>query len=247
MAKSADILSEIRSRPHWLVVCHPSQFESERISSLTECWDAMEHAHVRLLSGRGFPRIERESQDRGEDWVGSGIHLGEHREYSRLYQSGQFVHLRAFTEDTWGLEAIRERYDQAPISKPTDFTPSGFLDIFGAIQTFTEIFQFAARLMGLSALDEAPVVKIGMKQVKNRVLSVWSPGEWLWLQRVYWATADSIEHDWQLTGPGREAEAARLAQEATLWFFQRFGYDGFSMEILKREQEEFLSKRGVAR
>lgn len=237
----AAVLSEIRKGPHWEVAIHPAKFEPERILSLRECREAVERAQVMLLLGRGYPRIE-EHEERGEDWVGGWISR-EYRlsEYWKLCQSGQFVHFFTFLDDTEDRTAMLERYEQAPMFKPPGFSPSGLLNVDGALYTCTEIFQFAARLMAEGVLDEAPTIWIAMYQIRNRMLAV-SPNR-MEPANPHYATEDSLEHTWRLQGPGVEAEAARLAQEATLWFFGRFGCDDFPRDSLKREQQEFLAGR----
>jgi len=237
----ADILSEIRLGPHWEVVIHPAKFEPERIPSLGECREAVERAQVKLLSGRGYPRIE-DGEERGQDWVGGWI-SSEYtlREHWKLYQTGQFVHFFTFLDDTEERTAMLERYRKAPMFKPQGFSPSGLLNVDGALYTCTEIFQFAARLMADGVLDEAPTIRIGMHQIRDRMLAV--SGNRMWPPNPHFATENSLEHTWRLQGPGVEAEAARLAQEATLWFFERFGCDDFPRESLRREQEEFLAGR----
>ena len=99
--------------------------------------------------------------------------------------------------------------------------------------------------MAANVLDEAPLIRIRMHQVKNRVL--FAGDRRMPPARADYATADTLEHEWRLTGPGIYGEGARLAREATLWFFERFGCADFPEESLKREQEEFLAKDGVLR
>ena len=243
VATSADILSEIRSGPHWEVVIHPSKFEEARVPSLRECREAVEQAQVALLPGRQYPRIEQEA-DSGNDWVASGATRDYYlREYWRLYRSGQFVHFFTFLDDVDGPDSLHEWDERAPLIKPEGFTPNGSLNVDGALYTCTEIFEFAARLMAAKVLDEAPLVRITMHGVKNRVLSAGTRR--MPSPRPDYATADTLEHEWQLTGPGIYGEAARLARETARWFFERFGCHDFPEESLKREQDEFLAKRGL--
>ena len=244
VAAGTDTLSKLRGGPHWEVVIHPSRFEAKRVSTLRECRDAVEQAQVALLPGRQYPRIDRQSQEQGQDWVASAICFPfGHREYSRLYQSGQFVHFFTFPEDTWNPEEMQRAYDSTLVIKPENFTPSGFLSVIGALYTFAEIFEFAARFMAADVLDEAPTVRIVMHQAKDRVLV--PPGRRIGPVSLHTATAETPEHEWQLTGPGIYGEAARLAREAARWFFERFGCHDFPEESLKREQDEFLAKRGL--
>ena len=243
VAAGTDTLSKIRGGPHWEVVIHPSRFEAKRVSTLRDCREAVEQAQVALLPGRQYPRIENEA-DYGNDWVGSGATRDYYlHEYWRMYQSGQFVHWFTFLDDVDGLDSLHEWDERAPSFKPDGFTPNGYLNVDGAFYTFTEVFEFAARLIAAKVLDEAPAVRISMSGVKNRVLSAGTRR--MPAPRPHYATADTLEHEWQLSGPGIYGEAARLAREAARWFFERFGCHDFPEESLKREQDEFLAKRGL--
>ncbi len=242
-----EVRSRIRENPHWEVVIHPSKFEAERIPSLKACRDAVEQAQVVLLPGREYPRTGRDYEgqgyeDQGTDWVASTVCLKSvYHEYWRLYQSGQFVHSFTFIEDTTSHEDLRKEYEGTP--RYPEASPASFLLVLGALYYFTGIFEFAARLIAAGVLDEAPAVRIAMHQIKARALIL--PGRRLGPLPPHMATSDKLEHEWQFTGPGIYGQAARLAREAALWFFDRFHCGDISEEWLKREQEEFLAKRGL--
>ena len=217
-----DVLSELRTGPHWRVVIHPREFNKTRIASLSECWSAVDASQVRLR-GWPYPYVNNECRKPGNDWIASEVDRVGHREHWRLYQSGQFVHYFSFWEDRDSREFV-----------------GGALSVVGALYTFTEIFEFAARLAAAGALDDAPVVGIRMEKVKDRALT----GNGLvWLSSDFRAAEESIEGTWQLQGPGLYTEAARLGRKAALHFFERFGCLNFSKETLERTQEEYLARR----
>ena len=219
---STDVLAELRTGPHWQVVIHPSAFNKARIASLGECWSAVEQSQVRLR-GWPYPYVNHECRKPGNDYIASEVDGIGHREHWRLYQSGQFAHFFSFWED---------RSNHQPQAKE--------LNVIGALYTFTEIFEFAARLVAVGILDDAPVVQIRMEQVKDRELS---GGGVVWLSSGFRASEEPLEGNWQLKGPGVYAEAARLGREAAVHFFERFGCLDFSRETLERTQEEYLARR----
>lgn len=240
-ATSTNILDEVRGKPHWKVVIHPQEFTAERIATLAECVDAIRESQVRLR-GWPYPHLDHENLERGGDWIASCVEtFEEQREYWRFYQSGQFVHYFGFREDrpSWRSE-IEGRYRTWGLAAD-GFSPNGFLDVDNALYTFTEIFEFTARLMATGALGarhEAPVVRIGMYQIKDRALSATLP-------RVVdpaQATTEPLEHSWRVGGLGTRDEAAKQAREATRWFLERFGVN-LSDVALRNEQEKFFQKR----
>ena len=239
-ATSTNILDEVRGGPHWKVVIHPQEFVEERIATLAGCVDAIKESQVRLR-GWPYPHLDYENMERGEDWIASRVTFEEQREYWRFYQSGLFVHYFGFREDrpSWRSE-IEGRYRTWGLAAD-GFSPNGFLDVDNALYTFTEIFEFTARLRATGALGarhEAPVVRIGMYQIKNRALSATLP-------RVVdpaQATTEPLEHSWRVGGLGTRDEAAGQAREATRWFLERFGMRLRDLD-LKNEQEKFFQKR----
>ena len=240
-ATSTDILDEVRNGPHWKVVIHPQEFERERIATLDECWAAVGESQVRLR-GWPYPHLDRAHGEVGADWIASHVEaFNGQREYWRFFQSGQFVHYFGFWEDEQDWRSkLEAAYKKSPF-KRDGFLPTGFLGVNNALYTFTEIFEFTARLMATGALGarhEAPVVRIGMDKIKDRALSVPSIRAW----KLYLATTESLEHSWRVGGLGTHDEAAGQAREATRWFLDRFGVRLPDVE-LKNEQEKFFQKR----
>lgn len=218
----ADVLSELRTGPHWRVVIHPREFNKTRIASLSECWSAVEDAQVRLC-GWPYPYVNRECRKPGTDWIASEVDGVRHREHWRLYQSGQFAHFFSFWEDD-----------------PQQQVTGGELSVIGALYRLTEIFEFAARLAVAEVLDDAPIVEVRMEHIRDRELT---GGGRVWLSSGFRATQESIAGRWQMQGPGLYAAAARLGREAAIHFFERFGCLDFSRETLERTQEEYLARR----
>ena len=240
-ATSTDILDEIRSGPHWKVVVRPQSFEPERIATLGDCLSAVWDSQVRLR-GWPYPYLD-ENLERGEDWLASCVEtFEERREYWRFFQSGLFVHYFGFWEDrpSWRSE-IEGRYRTWGLAAD-GFSPNGFLDVDNALYTFTEIFEFTACLMAAGALGarhEAPVVRIGMYQIRDRALSATFPRI---VDPHHQSTSDCLEHSWRVVGPGIQDEAAKQAREATRWFLDRFGMKTTDI-VLKPDQEKILRRR----
>lgn len=142
--RSIDLPVPVRDSPHWRLVLRPETFERERIKTLKECWQLMESCRV-VLRGRDFPHVDRVNRSNANDWIASWCELIGQREYWRLYQSGQFVHLFSFLEDVF-REAYERRAQPTLGKMEKNFIPSGFSDDISLLYTLTEIFEFAARL-----------------------------------------------------------------------------------------------------
>ena len=240
-ATSADILDDIRGGPHWKVVIRPQSFEQERIPTLDACLTAVEDSQV-WLRGWSYPYLG-ENLERGKDWIASCVEaFEERREYWRFFQSGLFVHYFSFWEDrpSWRSEA-EERYRKWGLAAD-GFSPNGFLDVGNALHTITEIFEFTACLMAAGALGarhEAPVVRLGMYQIRDRALSATLPQI---VDPRHQTNSDSLERSWRVVAPGIHDEAAKQAREATRWFLDRFGMKTTDI-VLKPDQERILRRR----
>lgn len=239
-ATSADILDAIRGRPHWKVVIRPQSFEQERIPTLGDCVSAVRDSQV-WLRGWPYPYLD-EDLERGENWIASCVEaFEERREYWRFFQSGLFVHYFSFWEDrpSWRSET-EERYRKWGLAA-AGFSPNGFLDVGDALHTITEIFEFTASLMATGALGaqhEAPVVRLGMYQIRDRALSATLPRV---VDPLHQATSECLEHSWRVVGPGVYDEAAKQAREATRWFLDHFGMRITDI-VLKPDQETILRR-----
>ena len=240
---STDILTQLRSGPHWQVVIHPGKFEGQRISSLSECWNIMERAAV-AWGHPEYPIIGWEDErEEGEDWIASSINYGVQREYWRLYRSGQFIQWRGLwlerREDEQALSRFAELHPLAP-------TPHGYVDYTTLLRTPLEIFTFAGRLGVAQALDYSPVIEIAMNGLEGRVMFTVDP--WRGESRdIHSAKGDTFAHSWTASLLDLISSPEGLAANATLRLLEHFDYVSTSEDGIKREQQKFLDSLGVRR
>src|SRR5207249_11591560 len=99
-----ELLARIKLRGHWKTIIRPLRYESERIPSLSTATRLVAESQVRFR-GWYFPHIEGGRHGRAPSARANSIEAytewSDVKEYWRLHQSGQFVHLSAFGED-WG-------------------------------------------------------------------------------------------------------------------------------------------------
>ncbi len=237
---TADLPVPVLEGAHWRVVVRPGTFKSERIPTLAECWLIVERSRV-ALRGWDYPHADDAGRGQGNGWIGSWVDWRNHVEYWRLHQSGQFLHLSAFSEDEVKEDALRRVMEWA-WSLPDGLTPTGHVEFIGALYRLTEIFEFAARLATAGVLDEHPVIEVGMRRIKGRVLMSTDSGR-VGFGEIFQASEDSLGRAWETTSPDLIANSARLAVDATVWFFERFGWQDPPRGTLEREQAEFLARR----
>ncbi|MGE0539991.1 MAG: hypothetical protein AB7R89_07410 [Dehalococcoidia bacterium] len=227
-----DLLAWIHQAGYWRVVIHPATFEDDRIQTLGDCWRLVEESRVGQR-GWDYPYVDREDRVIGDGWVQCGTALGNLIEVWRFYQSGQFVHHFAVSEDredSWE----RTRTPSAPVDAPRT------LSIFNVIYTMAEILEFTRRLAHRDVFGSAVSIRIELHGMLGRKLT--APPE-RWLRQEYISSTETI--CWERTMPSAVliADAPNVAIDATAHVFERFQWIEPSLQMLKDEQRRFYEKR----
>jgi hypothetical protein len=101
------------------------------------------------------------------DFIEQATDWEHHVETWRLYQSGQFIHYAAFSDD-WR--------DQSGLWPPDGTWKAGmWLGIGATIYRFTEVFEFAARFAQTAAGDETMAIRIDTVGIAARQFYVDNP------------------------------------------------------------------------
>lgn len=223
--------SKIRSTGHWRVVIRPTEFRDKVIDSLSECWRVVESSKV-VLRGWDYPHVEERARDIGQDFIQSGIDWEEygHVELWRYYQSGQFVHYFAASED----------YHQLPWSA-SDGKPERYLLYTSALYTVTEVFEFATRLAAKELMQPNAYVSISLGNMRGRELAGWGHDDML--PRGYVSQLEDIEVANAFSPKALLAGSAELALDTTLQVLERFTWLDAPRQWLAERQREFLERR----
>jgi hypothetical protein len=230
--------AEIKEAPHWRVVIRPGVHVEERIDTLSECWRLIESSRV-SLRGWDYPHVDHQHRQNGKDWIESWDDYRSHREYWRLYQSGQFLHLFSFTEDRYRDKA--EEKAKSDVLALNDFSLSGYLSAISALWTITEIFEFAARLAQKADFGDSASVAIQMVRVKDRALFMSDPGRDF--SRPYVAKESILSKEWSLQTEQLLSESPELALNAAEWFFERFGWMALPRQVMADDQRKLLERK----
>ena len=232
----------VRDGPHWRVVIRPATHERERIPSLDECWSIMERSRV-AWRHPSYPIIGREAErDERANWIASWADYGVQMEYWRLYQSGQFVHLRGLWREQREHENAMHLFAKL---NPAESAPCGHVDVNTLLDTPLEVFSFAARLGAAGALDDHPHIEMGLRGLGDRVLFSTDPGRGR-TPEIFRVQGDSVTHEWTPSLSALIASPEALAAEATVRLLAHFNYR-HTEEQVKREQNTFLDSLGVRR
>jgi hypothetical protein len=217
------LLEKIHSRGYWRVLIRPSRHEENRIPSLSKCWRVLEDSVVQLR-GWDYPHVHGEHRINRQHWIESSVDWEYgHIEYWRFYQSAQFIH----------HFAMREDYEAA--SKDLRG-----LDFINTVYTFTEIFEFAARLAAKELLSPSAVISVELHGCDGRQVISWDRGRYL---RNHVSAEPAIRVSRVASDSALLAESPHFAIEASMFVFERFNWMDAPTGMLEEEQARLLERR----
>ncbi len=211
-----ELLDKIRSRGHWRVVIRPTQFLQTRIQDIAALYSTVQKTSVELR-GWDFPHLDPHTKPHIDvDWVGQESEWEQYLEVWRFYQSGQFVDIMGMPGD-WR--------DQSKLWPPdADWESGALLGVGDALFTYTEIFEFAARLALTEAGDERVHIEVTASGLNGRRLRFDMRNRWPML-RHYEASIQELPYSVELLQAALVAEPWQLALEPAMELFQRFGWN----------------------
>lgn len=229
-----DFLESIKSRGYWRVNVRPTQPPREEVA-LGACLPVIERASV-SLRGWDYPHVpHREGKDAGverhQSYIQAWTDWLSHREFWRMYRSGQFLHFRALNED-W-----RDREHGAAEQAWNRMGPGPVLGVTSNLWFIAEVFEFVSRLV-----QQNPALYDGGAEVRLLLVS----GD---TRRSLWIddrTRMPFSHDKATNAPEISyavpvsaeelADPKTQAERAAKHIFERFGWDA-SADQLRSEVE----------
>lgn len=208
------------AEPYWEVVVRPTRYSPERLSSPGHLKQVVNRAAV-TLRGWDFPHIGRGEPRLRDRWVEAFTDALHHLEGFQFYLSGLFIWRRLLQEER----------------EPT--LPDGAVLFRGQIYSFTEEFQFAARLADQLMSDEV-YVSIHARGIAGRTL--WDDSDAV-PPNMFTSSVDSFM--WVRTLQAKELVAGwrNLSADASERFFQLFDFNSNAGEVIEFWQDKFLDKR----
>lgn len=208
------LLETIRERGYWKVVIRPSTFVEKRVLDKGTLAHIIEKNAV-SYKGWNFPHLDDfRDADEGPDWIGQEIDWKPILELWRFYQSGQFVHYFGMVE-AWDESLGRLLPQTDDESRPAE------LRVESALERFTEIFEFAARLSFTDAGDAAAWIEISVGNIDNCVLLALPQrnGSTVWFHRSKKPSKTIVK---ELSSTELVADRRELAVKSALDFFECF-------------------------
>lgn len=227
-----ELLTWIHQAGYWRVILRPADFQDDRIPSLSECWRRVEESRV-SQRGWDYPYVDRDDSRAGDGWVQCGVAFGNLIEIWRFYQSGQFVHNFAVSEDR------EDAWQRTHVPSPVVEGPRT-LSIFNLLYTMTEILEFARRLAHRDVLGSTASIRVELHGMNDRQLT--APPEHR-LRRNYVSNTDTICWERGLSSAALIATAPKVAIDATKYVLERFQWIDSPLPTFDDEQRRFYEKR----
>jgi len=233
--KKEEVIRKVKSKGFWEINIHPYNYVENRIE-IDKIKDIVKSSIVRLSSWE-YPHF---SDDHGAPYpILNGIEKTINKweyviEFWRMVVSGNFYHLIAFPEDWMGEGKISYIFGEE------ETKPNEWLGVFRSLYKFTEIFEFAKRLVQQNIFDDKLVVEIKLNRLLNRKLVVDSSkkngfsfpriikvDEWQLKQTIYQTSEVLTKSD-------------ELALNAFKDLIRLFDWENPPLENLKDDQHKFL-------
>jgi len=181
------------------------------------------------LRGWDFPHLDpREQAHIYNDWIQQESEWEEFLEVWRFYQSGQFIDFAGIPYD-W--------QDQSQRQLPSEgWKPGEILQVRDALFTFTEVFEFAARLALSEAGDEIMRIELTASNMAGRELRLDSQHYLPLPPGRYKATIKELPYEVDLSRTELISEARELALKPAVELFRRFGWEP-ETDMLRNMQE----------
>ena len=230
-------IEKIKSRGYWKINFRPLIYK-ERLSPLSKCKDIVEKNAVHLR-GWDYPHYPRRkdddtSLDPGSDYYEGWVDWRIHKEFWRMYQSGQFINYRALWED-WHDEEDPSLSSEPIIPKMVN------LGVVHTIYQITEIYEFLLGLMKEGIYREGLELSIILCNTKGRILWLDNPMRVPFMEEKN-TIAQNIPFKKEYSEIEVIEDSSELAIVTILYFFERFDWIP-SEDLIRKDQQDFLKRR----
>lgn len=238
-----EVIDLIKTRGYWRIHFEPLDYV-EKLTPLRTCKEIVQRNSV-SLRGWNYPHIPGRNDEKTGMASGSNYYEGwldwegrHHKEFWRMYQSGQFIHYKGLVED-W-----HQNYEVRNMWEREDFVaqPGEVLGVISATYLITEIFEFLSRLQAEELYNSGVKVTIGLHNTSGRKLVI---EEFSRVPLSYDRTTSASEIVFTQEFEAEEliSNPSDLACNVIVYLFERFGWDPPNVEVIKKDQLNLLERR----
>lgn len=233
-----EVVEKVKTKGYWRIVFEPLKDEE---MPLGKCKEIVEKNSVHLR-GWDYPHVPQRVGDDtalepGDNyWQGWLDWEGEnHKEFWRMYQSGQFIHYLGLREDWLDSLRLRSMWKVAD----EEYSSGQAIGVIGTTYQITEIYEFLSRLIQDGIYSNGVKVSISLNNTQGRQLVVEQ------FQRMGFSmpkktSSETINFQKEYTKEEILSDSKEKSLEAIVHFFERFGWSPPNVEVIKSDQKNFL-------
>ncbi|MCD6599599.1 MAG: hypothetical protein J7L19_03405 [Dehalococcoidia bacterium] len=234
-----ELLDEIKSRGYWRVEIRSTEYQERRLPSRRAIEDSINKATV-SLRGWPYPYFSTDKALYDGKALEGKVDWGYHKEYWRLYKSGQWLHYLALD----GAWISRKEIFKGRSPLPTQH--SGYLHVRGDVLfTLTEILRFAMGLAQCGVLDPTAFLSIQLHNTHDYMLYE-NPGRpWFFIHEYVNSLTTPIGENERVPVGELSLVVNQLALETATKVFEVFNWvPGEAGErMLAEEQKKLIERR----
>ncbi len=235
-----EVIEKIKTKGYWRILFEP--LGENIIEPFSKCKELMINSSVELR-GWDYPHIPKRTGDDtafepGNNYWQAWLDWKEyaHFEFWRFYQSGQFIHYRAISQDWEDNVVYKNMWEH-----DTPLKSGEFLGVVGTTFLITEIFQFASKLASEGIYDEGLKISISIHNTAGRKLFVDSQGRIPFTSEKKTA-ANEITHSSVYSKEDIINLPSQKALDFILFFFERFGWEP-NPKMIEDDQEKLINRK----
>jgi len=234
-----ELLVEIKSRGYWRVEMHSTEYQENRLPTRRAMQDLINKATV-SLRGWPYPYFRSEEATYHSKGLEGQINWGYHKEYWRLYESGQWLHYLGLSGAWISREELFKGRSPLPTQHP------GYLHIRGDVLfTLTEILRFAVGLVQVGVLDPTAFLSLQLHNTHDYMLFESFERPWFFIHEYVNQSNTPIEQSKSVPVGQLSTVVDQLALETAIKVFEVFGWvpSEAAERMLADDQKKLIERR----
>ncbi|MFO7996188.1 MAG: hypothetical protein R6U93_03440 [Dehalococcoidia bacterium] len=234
------LLAEIKSRGHWRVEMHSTEYQDERLPTRRAMQDTLNSAAV-SLRGWPYPYFRAEEATYNGKWLEGQVSVGwGQKEFWQLHRSGQWINYLSLPGAWIPREILFQGRSPLPAQRP------GYLHVRGHILfQLTEILRFAAGLAQGGLLDPTAFLSIQLHNTYDYMLYEDFTRPWFLAREYVNPSSTPIEQQRSIPVGQLSAVADKMALDTAIKVLEVFGWVPSEEAIrwLAEEQKKLIERR----
>ena len=234
-----ELLAEIKSRGYWRIEMHSTEYQDKRLTTGRAMQDLLSSATV-SLRGWPYPYFRAEEAPYNGKWLEGQVNWSYHKEYWRLYESGQWLHYLGLSGAWIPHEELFKGQSPLQTQRP------GYLHVRGDVLfTLTEILRFAVGMAQGGVFDPTAFLSIQLHNTHDYMLFESFERPWFFIHKYVNPSNTPIEQRKSVPVGQLSTVVDQLALETAIKVFEVFGWfpSEAAERMLAEDQKKLIERR----